>query len=110
MYSILKQLLEHFRIVAIDMLGYGASSRVHIKEELLSSPSATDNYNILFFTKNARSCNDETLEGEKCGTWQHLYQLLLHGLWGSPKSSVQEVVLDAYLGRATEEHSVKRTS
>ena len=42
MYSIYKQLVEHYRIVAIDMLGYGASSRVTIKDEILCSPTATD--------------------------------------------------------------------
>ncbi len=44
MYPIYKELVQHYRVVAIDMLGYGASSRVTIKEEVLCSPSATDNY------------------------------------------------------------------
>ena len=44
MYPVYKKLVEHFRIVAIDMLGFGASSRVRIREEILSSPAATDNY------------------------------------------------------------------
>ena len=47
---------------------------------------------------------------EKSAEPVNINQLLLHGLWGSPKSSVQEVVLDAYLGRAIEKHSVERTS
>ena len=45
-YMIFKQLLEHFRIVAIDMLGFGASTRVTIKDSVLSSPAATENYHV----------------------------------------------------------------
>ena len=44
MYPIYKELMKHFRIVAFDMLGYGASSRVEIAPAILESPSATDNY------------------------------------------------------------------
>ena len=46
MYPMYKGLIEHYRIVAIDMLGFGASSRVTIKEEILTSPSATDSYQL----------------------------------------------------------------
>ena len=46
MYPIYKDLVKHFRVVAIDMLGYGASSRVKIKPEILTSPHATDNYQV----------------------------------------------------------------
>lgn len=49
-YPIYKQLLDHFRIVAIDMLGFGSSTRVEIKEEILSFPSATDTYNVNWLT------------------------------------------------------------
>lgn len=42
LYPIYKQLVEHYRVVAIDMLGFGASSRVIIKEEVLCSPAAAD--------------------------------------------------------------------
>ena len=44
MYPIYKELVKHFRVVAIDMLGYGASSRVVIAPAILASPAATDNY------------------------------------------------------------------
>ena len=43
-YPIYKQLLDHFRIVAIDMLGFGSSTRVEIRDEVLNFPSATDTY------------------------------------------------------------------
>ena len=46
LYPIYKQLLEHYRVVAIDMLGFGASSRIAINESILSSPTATENYLI----------------------------------------------------------------
>ena len=32
-YQIYKGLVEHFRVISIDMLGYGSSSRVHIDDE-----------------------------------------------------------------------------
>ena len=44
MYPVFKPLIEHFRIVTFDMLGFGASSRVAMREEILSSQSACDNY------------------------------------------------------------------
>ena len=46
LYPIYKQLLEHYRVVTIDMLGFGASSRIAINESILSSPTATENYLI----------------------------------------------------------------
>jgi len=44
MYPIFKELVKHFRVVALDMLGYGASSRVEIAPANLASPAAADNY------------------------------------------------------------------
>ena len=46
------------------MLGYGASSRVSIKEEILSSPTATDNYQISWLSAwlNQMSLNQEMPE------------------------------------------------
>ena len=32
-YQVYKQLVDHFRVIAIDMLGYGSSSRVHLDDE-----------------------------------------------------------------------------
>ena len=32
-YQVYKGLIEHFRVISIDMLGYGSSSRVHIDDE-----------------------------------------------------------------------------
>ena len=32
-YQVYKGLVEHFRVISIDMLGYGSSSRVHIDDE-----------------------------------------------------------------------------
>ena len=45
-YPMFKELVAHFRVVAIDMLGYGASSRVEIAKAILASPTATDNYQV----------------------------------------------------------------
>ena len=63
-YPVLKQLLEHYRIVAIDMLGFRASSRVVIKEEILSSPAATDSYQVSWLSSwlNLMSLNQEMPE------------------------------------------------
>lgn len=63
-YPIYKKLLEHFRIVAIDMLGFGASSRVRIREEVLCSPSATDTYQLSWLQAwlNQMSLNQELPE------------------------------------------------
>ena len=64
MYPMYKGLVEHYRIVAIDMLGYGASSRVVIKDEVLCSPSATDSYQLSWLSAwlNQMSLNAELPE------------------------------------------------
>ena len=51
LYPVYKQLLEHFRIVAIDMLGFGASSRVTLSEAVLSSASACENYHVRWLSR-----------------------------------------------------------
>ena len=38
--------MEHFRIVAIDMLGFGNSSRVSLEEEMLRNCEIADEYQV----------------------------------------------------------------
>ena len=51
MYPVYRYLLEHFRIVAIDMLGFGASSRVTLSEAVLNSASACENYHVSWLSR-----------------------------------------------------------
>ena len=51
MYTLYKPLMEHYRIVTIDMLGYGNSSRVTLTQELYNSAEDIDEYQVGWFAK-----------------------------------------------------------
>ena len=51
MYTLYKPLMEHYRIVTIDMLGYGNSSRVTLSKELYNSAEDIDEYQVGWFAK-----------------------------------------------------------
>ena len=44
MYTLYEPLMKHYRIVTIDMLGYGNSSRVKLSKEVYNSAEAIDDY------------------------------------------------------------------
>ena len=45
-YPIFKPLMKQFRIVAIDLLGFGASSRVNLPEKFVQGQEISDEYQI----------------------------------------------------------------
>lgn len=57
MYPIYKELVKHFRVVALDMLGYGASTRVTIAPAILASAAATDNYQVSWLSSWLNQCS-----------------------------------------------------
>ena len=50
-FPILKGLLEHYKLVLIDQLGFGASSKVRLSEETTLSQEAMDEYMVGWLTK-----------------------------------------------------------
>ena len=50
-FPLFKSLMEHFRIVLVDLLGFGGSTRVQLSEATTHDSVEIDNYNIGWFTK-----------------------------------------------------------
>lgn len=50
-YALYAPLLEHYRIVGLDQLGFGASSRVSLPEEMTNDSAAMDEYQVTWFEK-----------------------------------------------------------
>ena len=50
-YTILRPLMYHYRIVGIDQLGFGASSRVTLSEEFTKDLEAIDEFQVSWLEK-----------------------------------------------------------
>ena len=50
-YTILRPLMYHYRIVGIDQLGFGASSRVKISEEMSRDSERIDEFQVGWLEK-----------------------------------------------------------
>ena len=55
-WPLFKSLLEHFRIVTVDLLGFGGSSRVLISEETYSDQETMDNYILGWLDRWLEKC------------------------------------------------------
>ena len=51
LYTILKPSMCHYRIVGIDLLGFGASTRLSLPEELTKNNTAIDEYQVTWLEK-----------------------------------------------------------
>ena len=55
-FALFKSLLEHFRIVTVDLLGFGGSSRVQISDEVSMDGEEMDKYMVGWFSIWLEKC------------------------------------------------------
>ena len=72
-WPLFKSLLEHFRIVTVDLLGFGGSSRVQISEDTYSDQQTMDDYIMGWLTKWLEKCTQLGYLPEKFNVHGHSY-------------------------------------
>jgi len=83
MYTLYKPLMEHYRIVAIDMLGFGSSSRVSLSPEMYNSVEDIDEYQVGWFEKWVNKMTELGELPEKFFLHGHSYGGYLSALFAS---------------------------
>jgi len=98
-YPILKPLMEHYRIVGIDQLGHGASSRVTLTEEFTRDQEKIEEYQVGWLEKWVAEMTDAGDLPEKFLLKGHSYGGYLCSLYASRNQErVQALFLNSPIG------------